>query len=166
MGQQFDRITDKQRRLIESAPVFFVASVDPELSAVEGLGPVNVSPKGGVKLHVVGERRVAFLDYPGSGNETARHASAGGPITVMVCSFEDGDAAIVRLYGKARAVAVPDSSYADALLAEGAEAWGKPRQILEIDVERTQTSCGYGVPVLGFVRDRRREDRGRAYKGA
>jgi hypothetical protein len=28
------------------------------------------------------------------------------------------------------------------------------------------TSCGYGVPVMSFVRERRRADRGRKYKDA
>ena len=39
-----------------------------------------------------------------------------------------------------------------------------PRQVIEIDVERTMTSCGYGVPVMEVVRERQRADRGRAYK--
>ena len=68
-------------------------------AVLHGIGPVNVSPKGGVPLHIVSPNRVAFVDYVGSGNETARHALADGPITVMVCSFEAEHAAIVRLYG-------------------------------------------------------------------
>ena len=28
------------------------------------------------------------------------------------------------------------------------------------------TSCGYGVPVMAFVRDRGKADRGRRYKAA
>jgi hypothetical protein len=31
-------------------------------------------------------------------------------------------------------------------------------------VERTQTSCGYSVPVMEFTRERRKEDRGRKYR--
>ena len=78
--------------------MFFVASADPELRpGPEGEGPVNLSPKGGVPLHILSPNRVAFLDYTGSGNETARHSTAGGPITVMIASFEAENAGIIML---------------------------------------------------------------------
>ena len=90
MASYYPSITDEQAALIRNATMFFVASADPELaSGPDGTGPVNVSPKGGVVLHILDRNRVAYLDYRGSGNETARHCTAGGPITVMVCSFEE-----------------------------------------------------------------------------
>jgi hypothetical protein len=109
---------------------------------------------------------VAYLDFPGSGNETARHSVAGGPITIMVCSFEEGDAAIVRLYGTASVLPVDESPIGEALLAgvqEGADL--RTRQVVSMVVESTMTSCGYGVPVMDFVRERHRDDRGRRFKG-
>jgi hypothetical protein len=33
-----------------------------------------------------------------------------------------------------------------------------------VEVEKTMTSCGYGVPVMQLVRERRVVDRGRRYK--
>ena len=166
MGNLYDRITDTQRELIESSPLFFVASVHPELSdAPSGAGPVNVSPKGGTRLHVLGPRRVAYLDYPGSGNETARHAEGGGPVTVMVMSLGSEDAAIVRLYGRARVAEVEGSELAEQLLADPATHLAKkPRQVVTVEVTQTQTSCGYGVPIYAYVGQRTKEGRGRAYK--
>lgn len=166
MATYYDVITEEQAQLIQQAPMFFVATADPGLAiGPHGVGPVNVSPKGGVPLHVLGPHRVAYLDYPGSGNETARHSAAGGPITLMVCSFEGEDAAIVRLFGHATHVSVADSPLAERLLACAArDLSARPRQIIDVTVERTMTSCGYGVPVLAFVRDRRVVDRGRRYK--
>ena len=38
------------------------------------------------------------------------------------------------------------------------------RQVIVLDVESTMTSCGYGVPVMEFVRHRGPEGRGRRYK--
>ena len=38
------------------------------------------------------------------------------------------------------------------------------RQIVDVRVESTQTSCGYGVPVFEFVKQRVRTERGRRYK--
>jgi hypothetical protein len=168
MGKTNAALTPEQTALIENAPLFFVASADPALSVTEdGLGPVNLSPKGGVPLHVLSPERVAYLDYPGSGNETARHAMAGGPVTVMVCSFEEGDAAIVRLYGTATVSQVDESPLGERLLRQAATdlTSPNPRQVVEVAIESTQTSCGYGVPVMAFQRERCREDRGRRYKG-
>jgi hypothetical protein len=161
-------ITERQAALIRNAVMFFVASADPQLaSGADGTGPVNVSPKGGVPLHILDSNRVAYLDYRGSGNETARHCAAGGPITVMVCSFEEGDAAIVRLFGTARVTALSDSPLAQLMGARPAEELkGPARQVIEIRIEKTMTSCGFGVPVMHFVRQRRTVERGRRYKEA
>ena len=166
MASFYNSITDEQAALIDSASIFFVATADPNLAhGQHGEGAVNISPRGGVPLFILSPNRVAFLDYAGSGNETARHSLAGGPITVMVPSFDDGDAAIVRLYGKASITPLADSPLAERLLERPAEDLKLPlRQVVEVEIERTMTSCGYGVPVMQFVRDRRVADRGRRYK--
>lgn len=166
MASFYPKLTPEQMKLIEASSLFFVASADPRLAnGPAGEGPVNVSPRGGVALHIISPERVAFLDLTGSGNETARHTALGGPITVMVCSFDEADAAIVRLYGYARSVPIERSALAPQLEAEARSLMSKPRQVIEVDVERTMTSCGYGVPVMRVVRERERADRGRGYKG-
>ena len=107
---------------------------------------------------------VAYLDYPGSGNETARHIEAGGPVTVMVMSMEPDNAAIVRLYGKGR-IEPPDSELAQRVQGAPAEHLAnKPRQVFVISIEKTQTSCGYGVPIYTFEGERTKEQRGRTYR--
>ena len=166
MASFYPSITDEQAELIRNAAMFFVATADPALAqGPNGEGPINVSPRGGVPLQIISPNRVAFLDYAGSGNETARHSRAGGPITVIVCSFEEGDAAIVRLYGKAQVTPLADSPLAELLLQHQADEIKLPlRQVVEVEIENTMTSCGYGVPVLSFARDRRVADRGRKYK--
>jgi hypothetical protein len=165
MATYHSAITDEQADLIRQAKVFFIASVEPTLSpGPKGIGPINLSPRGGVPLHIVSPNRVAFLDYPGSGNETARHSTAGGPVTVMVCSFEGENAAIVRLYGQARVAPLDESPLKDVLLQQPFEDLKSPRQVIEIEIESTATSCGYGVPVMNFAHDRHATDRGRRYK--
>ena len=166
MAQFYPAITGEQAKLIETAALFFVASADPTMaSGPNGEGPVNVSPRGGVPLHILAPDRVAFLDYAGSGNETARHTLAGGPITVMVCSFGGSDAAIVRLYGHATITPLADSPLADRLLEHPAKEIKLPlRQVVEVAIERTMTSCGYGVPIMSFEQDRTVANRGRRYK--
>ncbi|MFT3895935.1 MAG: pyridoxamine 5'-phosphate oxidase family protein [Anaerolineales bacterium] len=166
MATYYSCITDEQAKLIQNAPVFFVATAaqTPE-DITDGVGSINISPKGGVPLHIIDSNRAAFLNYAGSGNETERHIAGGSPITVMFCSFEGEDAAIVRLFGKAKVTPIAESPLAEQMLASGAtELKLAPRHIVEIEVDKTSTSCGYGVPVMEFVRDRRTVDHGRKYK--
>jgi hypothetical protein len=119
-----------------------------------------------VPLHVISPNEVAYLDFPGSGNETARHSIAGGPVTIMVCSFGEQDAAIVRLYGKATVTPVAESPIGSQLVSSaGTASDTRTRQVIAIEVESTMTSCGYGVPVMQFVRDRQRAARGVRFKG-
>ncbi|MCY4618818.1 MAG: pyridoxamine 5'-phosphate oxidase family protein [Chloroflexi bacterium] len=160
-----DHITDEQADLIRNAKVFFVASADPSMGeGPSGEGPVNLSPKGAADLQVIDRHTVAYFDYRGSGNETARHTAAGGPITVMVTSFDE-DAAIVRLYGRAKAMPLEESILAEqAEELRGVDIPTAERQVIEISVDRTQTSCGYGVPVYEFKGERSRDQRGMRYK--
>ena len=164
MATSYDCITAEQAELIRGAPVFFVATAD---TGAQGVDAVNLSPKGGTPLHIVSPNRVAYLDYTGSGNQTAIHSDGGSPITIMACSFEPGDAAIVRLYGYATHMPAEESPHADLLLARQAEDIALPmRQAIEVRVEKTSTSCGYGVPVMQFAGERTIASRGRRYKGA
>ena len=166
MATSYGNITEEQAALIRQAPLFFVASAAPDMAAgPQGQGAVNLSPKGGTPLHIIDANRVAYLDYEGSGNQTARHAKAGGPVTVMVMSMDAMDAAVVRLFGHARVVPIEDSELRETLLAQQAADLELPmRQVIDIAVEGTQTSCGYGVPVFEYVAQRVRKQRGRAYK--
>ena len=164
MATDYDCITGEQAELIRGAPVFFVATADVGAQEVDA---VNLSPKGGTPLHIISPNLVAYLDYTGSGNQTAIHSDGGSPITIMACSFEAGDAAIVRLYGYAMHTPVEESAHMDLLLGSQAEDIALPmRQAIEVRVEKTSTSCGYGVPVMRLVGERAVANRGRRYKGA
>ncbi|HLG12016.1 MAG TPA: pyridoxamine 5'-phosphate oxidase family protein [Dehalococcoidia bacterium] len=168
MATSHDCITPDQMALIRESPMFFVASAAPDMSrGPSNQGPVNLSPKGGSPLHIIDEHRVAYLDYTGSGNQTARHAGAGGAITVMVMSMNGNDAAVVRLFGTATVTPLDESPLRDLMLSAPAEDIELPmRQVIDITVESTQTSCGYGVPVFEFKKQRVRAERGRRYKAS
>ena len=118
MATSHDCITPEQMALIREAPLFFVASAAPDLGrGPASQGPVNLSPKGGSPLHVIDDHRVAYLDYTGSGNQTARHAGAGGPVTLMVMSMNGDDAAVVRLFGTATVTPLDLSPLRDLMLS-------------------------------------------------
>jgi hypothetical protein len=56
-------------------------------------------------------------------------------------------------------------SVRDLLLGSPAPSIELPvRQAVDIAIESTVTSCGYGVPVFEFVSQRVRAERGRGYK--
>ena len=82
----------------------------------------------------------------------------------MITSFEE-DAAIVRLYGHAVAKPLEESVLAEQSEALRAAEMPTPeRQVIEISVNCTQTSCGYGVPLYEYKGDRSQDERGRRYK--
>jgi hypothetical protein len=141
MATQYPQIDPVHRAFIERQRVFFTAS------AAAG-GRVNLSPKDGASLRVLNENAVAYLDQTGSGNETAAHLRADGRLTIMLCAFE-GPPIILRLYGRGRVHRRDGAEYA-RLLAEAfdsAEPAGA-RQIVVLNVELVQKSCGYGVPLF------------------
>lgn len=147
MAKQFTSIEPAQRAFIERQRIFFVASAAPS-------SRVNVSPKDGTSLRIVNPNAVAYLDQTGSGSETAAHLLADGRLTMMFCAFE-GAPLILRLYGTGKSLVRGTAAYSELLkgLFDNQEPLGS-RQIVWLDVELVQTSCGYSVPLFDFVGDR------------
>lgn len=144
MADFSDTLTDKHIAFITRQPVFFVAT------AAEG-ARINLSPKGYDAFRVLGDNRVAYLDLGGSGNETHAHLVADGRITIMFCAF-DRSALILRIYGHGRPVLPQDAGWDD--LAQHFEMLPGTRQIFDITIGSVQTSCGWGVPVMQYERER------------
>ena len=144
MAEFFPALTDDHRAFIARQPVFFVAT------AAAG-ARINLSPKGLDAFRVLDERRVAYLDLAGSGNETQAHLNADGRITIMFCAF-DRPALIFRIYGHGRAVLPQDDEWNG--LAAQFELMPGTRQIFVVDIDQAQTSCGWGVPEMALVRER------------
>lgn len=144
MASFYDAITDDHAAFIADQPMFFVATTAPDAR-------INLSPKGMDTFRVLSPNRVAYLDLTGSGNETAIHLRHDGRITVMFNSFGTKPL-ILRLYGTGRAVAL-NAPEASELLASVGEVAGA-RQVIVIDVESVQTSCGYAVPRMELTAER------------
>jgi len=146
MSGSLATISPELQEFIRAQRVFFVAT------APSAGGHINISPKGLDTLRILSPTRVAYLDLTGSGNETAAHVGQNGRITIMVCAFE-GKARIVRLYGKGSVVMPGDSAWGEVVGAFPAMAG--VRQVIVLDVERASSSCGFGVPRMSFVEERR-----------
>jgi hypothetical protein len=153
MAEWYDHIDDDRRAFIEKQHMFFVATAPEDAD-----GHVNLSPKGRTLLRVLGPNLVGYLDYPGSGNETAAHLAENERITLMLCSF-DGPTGIVRLYGRGRRVDLDAPELAEHRAAFVDDFHPFVRQAFFVDVERVQTSCGYAVPRMEFVAERETLDK-------
>lgn len=140
----FKKLNKRLSGFIEDQKLFFVATAAAD-------GRVNLSPKGMDTLRIVDETRIVWLNLSGSGNETAAHVRELPRMTLMFCAFE-GRPFILRVYGTARVVHPYDAAWDDA--ASGFPAIAGSRQIFDLSVDLVQTSCGTGVPVMRFERDR------------
>ena len=145
MAKFYPSITEDHACFIKTQPMFFVATAP-------DVGRINVSPKGlDGCFAILGPNRVAFLNLTGSGNETAAHLLQNGRITVMFCAFA-GAPKILRLYGRGRVVHPSDAAW-DELIDQFTPQAGA-RQVVVIDVDSVNASCGFAVPLMEFVGQR------------
>ncbi|MCW5517377.1 pyridoxamine 5'-phosphate oxidase family protein [Muriicola sp. Z0-33] len=144
MGKQLRKLTPRLSEFITSQKMFFVATAMAD-------GKINLSPKGMDAFKVIHENKVLWLNLTGSGNETAAHLKYSERMTIMFCAFE-GPPLILRLYGKAKAYHKRDKGW-DEYISLFPHYSGS-RQIIEMDVELVQTSCGFGVPFMDYKGER------------
>ena len=138
MAKVFDCITPELQDFIQNQHLFFVATAPISLT-----GHINLSPKGLDTFQILSATQVAYLDLTGSGNETSAHLQENGRITFMFCAFQ-GAPRILRLYGSGRTVLPTHTDW--SILSENFSEIPGTRQIILADIERVQTSCGFGVP--------------------
>ena len=144
MAKFFEELNDEHREFIAAQHVFFTATAP-------DTGRINLSPKGMDTFRALSPRRVAYLDLTGSGNEAAAHLAHDSRMTIMMCSF-DRAPLIMRLYGSGRPVKPGDGEW-DSLHASFTPEPGT-RQIIVLDVDSVQTSCGFAVPMYDFRGER------------
>ena len=137
-----EEIDDRLRAFIAAQQMFFVAT-----APLDAGGHVNLSPKGLDTLRVLAPRRIAYLDYVGSGAETIAHVRENGRIVVMLCAFQ-GPPKIVRFHGRATVLEPGHSGYDELCPLFPPVPAG--RSIIDIEVDRVSDSCGFGVPLYEF----------------
>jgi hypothetical protein len=144
MARFYPALEARHRAFIAAQQLFFTASGTAD-------SRLNLSPKGMDSLRVLSDNRVAYLDLTGSGNETAAHLKHDGRMTLMWCSF-DADPLILRLYGRGCAVRRQDAAWSE--LRHHFPALPGERQIIVLDINSVQTSCGYAVPRYAYQGER------------
>lgn len=144
MAEFFEALSEKHIDFIKQQKIFFTATAADQ-------GNINLSPKGMDTFAVIDNNTVAYLDLTGSGNETAAHLHQNPRMTIMMCSF-DKHPLIFRMYGKGKVINQYHNDWQD---------WKKHfkdypgiRQIIVLDINKVQTSCGYGVPTAENIKER------------
>ncbi|NEQ79580.1 MAG: pyridoxamine 5'-phosphate oxidase family protein [Moorea sp. SIO2I5] len=144
MAKFYSEINQDLREFIEEQKIFFTATAPHQ-------GRINLSPKGINTFRCIDSKTVAYLDLTGSGNETSAHLLENGRMTIMFCSFTEKPL-ILRLYGHGQVIRPRDKEWKkfyclfNSLPGE--------RQIIVLNVESAQTSCGYGVPLYDLKAER------------
>lgn len=146
MAKFFERIDDRISKFISEQKMFFTASAPISLE-----GRINLSPKGIDTFRVLDEKTVCYLDLTGSGNETAAHIKENGRLTIMFCSFA-GAPLILRLYGNGEIVHKNSEKWEE--LSKNFDEFPGSRQIIILNIDTVQTSCGFGIPLYEYKEDR------------
>ena len=157
MSKQRDSIDEELVGWLREQHIFFVAT-----APLSEEGHVNCSPKGGDCFRILRPMEVAYLDYTGSGAETAAHLRENGRIVLMFCAFT-GKPDIVRLHGTGEVLTPSDEGFAEiaALFPPNPGT----RAVVRVKVTRVSTSCGYAVPFLEYKEERETLNKWAANKG-
>ena len=144
MAKQFEHLEPQHIAFIEKQSMYFVAT-----AAHDGM--VNLSPKGLDSFRIIDESKIIWLNLTGSGNETAAHLKINPRITIMFCSFSKTPQ-ILRIYGKGSVIQANDNDWNNWL--SRFKDYPGARQIITIDIESIQTSCGFAVPLAESMVER------------
>ncbi len=147
MAKQYPALNGALSEFILKQHIFFTASAT-------ATSRVNISPREIGALRIVDDSTVIYLDRTGSGNETAAHMLADGRMTLMTCALAAAPR-ILRIYGRGQAVNWATPEFADLIKTHyrGITPRGT-RQIMRLNIDLVQTSCGYGVPLFDYVGER------------
>jgi hypothetical protein len=144
MAKFYPYLNAELREFIDRQQIFFVATAPQQ-------GRINLSPKGIDTLRCLSDRHVAYLDLTGSGNETSAHVQENGRMTIMLCSFTEKPL-ILRLYGQGNIYRPRDADWSQ--LYNLFPPTPGARQVVWLDIESVQTSCGFGVPLYNYEGER------------
>lgn len=141
MAKFTEKLSSKDIEFIENQKIFFVSTAPKN-------GKINISPKGlDDTFKIIDENTILWLNYFGSGNETAAHLLEDNRMTIMFCAFE-GDANILRLYCEATCIQEKDENWEEYISHFSVKR--ASRQVFEVKIKSINNSCGMGVPLYDF----------------
>jgi hypothetical protein len=144
MAKFYSDISPELQSFISEQKIFFTATAPQK-------GRINLSPKGIDTFRCIDNQTVAYLDLTGSGNETSAHLQEDSRMTIMFCSFSEKPL-ILRLYGQGKVIRPRDTEWQSYYSLFNPVPGN--RQIILLNVESLQTSCGYAVPIYELQEER------------
>lgn len=144
MGKQYRFLTENDIEFIKEQKLFYMASCSGQ--------EVNLSPKGYDCIRVLDNETLLYMDYPGSGNRTARDIGAGGEVTVVFNAFE-GKPKILRLFCKGELIEKEHADFPEPLEKFGASP-GVIRRLIKLGIYAVESSCGMSVPFMKYEGER------------
>lgn len=145
MGTQYSQLTKEDINFIERQHLFYIASSSGQ--------EVNLSPKGYDSIRILDENTLLYLDFPGSGNRTARDIENNGEVTIVFNSFEESEANILRIFVKGEVISKSSDTFIEFASRFGINI-KYIRQFMIFKIYAVETSCGEGVPVMKFQQER------------
>jgi len=148
MAKNYERLSEDFKKFIEQQKMFFVGTAPSDEK------DVHIAPKGYDILKIVDDSNLMYLDYYGSGNDTAGDLAGNKKITLIWCSFDKAPL-ILRVFGEGFIVSRGTEEFS-GLMKQYFSAF-KPeiiRQLFKVKITRVMTSCGYGVPLMKYEGDR------------
>ncbi len=145
MANFTEKLSSKDIEFIKNQKMFFVSTAPKD-------GKINISPKGlDDTFKIIDENTILWLNYFGSGNETAAHLLEDKRMTIMFCAYE-GDANILRLYCEVKCIQEKDKNWEEYIKHFSIKR--ASRQVFEVKILSINNSCGMGVPLYDFVSQR------------
>ena len=144
VGKQ-DKVLSKHNiEFIKKQKLFFIASCSKQ--------EVNLSPRGYESIYVQDERTLYMIDFLGSGNRTARDISEDGEVTLMFNAFE-GKPKILRCFCKGECIEKNEPAFKE-ISSFFTEDMNAIRHIFKFNIYAVESSCGMGVPLMKYEKDR------------
>ncbi len=144
MGKQYKSLNKADISFIQEQKLFYIASCSNQ--------EVNLSPRGYESIYVEDESSLYMIDYLGSGNRTARDINEDGQITLLFNAFEKAPK-ILRCFCKGEVFSKESEGFEKISKHFSADMNGI-RQIFKFNIYAVETSCGMGVPLMEFQKER------------
>ncbi|MEO5357543.1 MAG: pyridoxamine 5'-phosphate oxidase family protein [Nitrospirae bacterium YQR-1] len=145
MGTQYKSLKAEDIEFIKSQKVFFAASCSGK--------EVNLSPKGYDCLRVLDSNTLLYMDYPGSGDRTARDIKNDGQLTLMFISFTER-AKILRLFCKGELIEKSSNVFSEAAGNFSETIHGAVRRFIRYSIYAVESTCGMSVPFMHYEGER------------
>ncbi|MBF0519096.1 MAG: pyridoxamine 5'-phosphate oxidase family protein [Nitrospirae bacterium] len=145
MGTQYKSLKAEDIDFIMEQLVFFVASSSGK--------EVNLSPKGYNCLKIIDSNILLYMDYPGSGDRTARDIRNNGEVTLMFTSFTETPK-ILRLFCKGELIERNTEGFLEAAGYFRETNPAAIRRFIRYQIYAVETSCGKSVPYMQFKGER------------